>query len=47
MGCNGGRELTFLKWEVVRAAPLNPTDYEVLGLASDVCHFFGFFLVTS
>lgn len=25
MGCNGGRELTFLKWEIVRAAPLNPT----------------------
>ncbi|QDT03876.1 hypothetical protein K227x_22610 [Rubripirellula lacrimiformis] len=24
MGCNGGRELTFLKWRVVRAAPLNP-----------------------
>ncbi len=24
MGCNGGRELTFLKWCVVRAAPLNP-----------------------
>ena len=25
MGCNGGRELTFLKWSVVLAAPLNPT----------------------
>ncbi|TWU01694.1 hypothetical protein Pla100_14290 [Neorhodopirellula pilleata] len=25
MGCNGGRELTFLRWRVVRAAPLNPT----------------------
>ncbi|TWT95158.1 hypothetical protein Pla100_37420 [Neorhodopirellula pilleata] len=25
MGCNGGREFTFLKWRVVRAAPLNPT----------------------
>ena len=24
MGCNGGRELPFLKWRVVRAAPLNP-----------------------
>lgn len=24
MGCNGGRELMFLKWRVVRAAPLNP-----------------------
>ncbi|TWU59509.1 Pentapeptide repeats (8 copies) [Crateriforma conspicua] len=25
MGCNGGRELTYLKWKVARAAPLNPT----------------------
>lgn len=24
MGCNGGGELTFLKWKVARAAPLNP-----------------------
>ncbi|QDT03869.1 hypothetical protein K227x_22540 [Rubripirellula lacrimiformis] len=25
MGCNGGRELTFLRWRAVHAAPLNPT----------------------
>lgn len=25
MGRNGGRELTFLKWRVAHAAPLNPT----------------------
>ena len=25
MACNGGRELTFSKWRVTCAAPLNPT----------------------